>query len=87
MRELSVMGLAEVLPHLPRLIKRLNQTTEAALALKPDAVVTVDSPGFCLSARPSSPRFRHPGRPLRRAAAVGLASGPRAQACHSASIS
>ena len=48
MRELSVMGLAEVLPHLPRLIRRLNQTTEAALALKPDAVVTVDSPGFCL---------------------------------------
>ena len=48
MRELSVMGLAEVLPHLPRLIKRLNQTAETALALKPDAVVTVDSPGFCL---------------------------------------
>jgi lipid-A-disaccharide synthase len=48
MRELSVMGLAEVLPHLPRLIKRLNQTVEAARRLKPDAVVTVDSPGFCL---------------------------------------
>ena len=48
MRELSVMGLAEVLPHLPRLIKRLNQTAETALALKPDAVVTVDLPGFCL---------------------------------------
>ncbi len=48
MGELSVMGLAEVLPHLPRLIKRLNQTSEAALQLKPDAVVTVNSPGFCL---------------------------------------
>ena len=48
MSDLSVMGLAEVLPHLPRLIRRLNQTTEAALTLKPDAVVTVDSPGFCL---------------------------------------
>ncbi len=48
MRELSLMGFAEVLPHLPRLIKRLNQTTEAVLTLKPDVVVTVNSPDFCL---------------------------------------
>jgi lipid-A-disaccharide synthase len=48
MRELSLMGLAEVLPHLPRLIRRLNQTAEAALTMKPDAVVTVDSPSFSL---------------------------------------
>jgi len=48
MSDLSVMGLAEVLPHLPRLIGRLNETTKAARSLKPDAVVTVDSPGFCL---------------------------------------
>src|SRR6185369_6976057 len=48
MRELSLMGLAEVLPHLPRLIRRLNQTTEAVLTLRPDVVVTVDSPDFCL---------------------------------------
>jgi lipid-A-disaccharide synthase len=48
MSDLSVMGLAEILPHLPRLIGRLNQTTKAARDLKPDAVVTVDSPGFSL---------------------------------------
>ena len=48
MRELSLMGLAEVLPHLPRLIRRLNQTVEAAKTLRPDVVVTVDSPDFCL---------------------------------------
>ena len=48
MHDLSVMGLAEVLPHLPRLIKRLNQTAAAARELKPDVIVTVDSPGFCL---------------------------------------
>src|SRR6266545_957059 len=45
MRERSVMGLAEVLPHLPRLIRRLNETVYAARRLKPDAIVTVDSPG------------------------------------------
>jgi lipid-A-disaccharide synthase len=48
MSDLSVMGLAEVVPHLPRLIRRLNETTAAARRFKPDAVVTVDSPGFCL---------------------------------------
>jgi lipid-A-disaccharide synthase len=48
MSDLSVMGLAEVLPHLPRLIRRINETERAARQLKPDAVVTVDSPGFCL---------------------------------------
>ena len=48
MSELSLMGLAEILPHLPRLIGRLNETSAAARRLKPDAVVTVDSPGFCL---------------------------------------
>jgi lipid-A-disaccharide synthase len=48
MGDLSVMGLAEVLPHLPRLLRRINETARAARELKPDAVVTVDSPGFCL---------------------------------------
>jgi lipid-A-disaccharide synthase len=48
MSELSLMGLAEVLPHLPLLAKRLNETVAAARALQPDAVVTVDSPDFCL---------------------------------------
>jgi len=46
MEELSVMGLAEVLPHLPRLIRRVRQTAAAIDALVPDAVVTIDSPSF-----------------------------------------
>ncbi len=48
MSELTVAGLAEVIPHLPRLIRRGQETVAAARALKPDAVVTVDSPDFCL---------------------------------------
>ncbi|HYJ58287.1 MAG TPA: lipid-A-disaccharide synthase, partial [Methyloceanibacter sp.] len=46
MSELSLVGLAEILPHLPRLIGRIRQTAAAARDLKPDAVVTIDSPGF-----------------------------------------
>jgi lipid-A-disaccharide synthase len=46
MSELSVMGLAEVLPRVPRLLRRLRETRTAALATRPDALVTIDSPGF-----------------------------------------
>jgi lipid-A-disaccharide synthase len=46
MRELSVMGLVEVLPRAPRLVARLRETAAAARRLRPEAVVTIDSPGF-----------------------------------------
>lgn len=46
MSELSVMGLFEVLPHVPRLLKRIRQTAEAVDAMTPDIVVTIDSPSF-----------------------------------------
>lgn len=48
MEELAVMGLAEVLPRLPGLRRRLSATAAAVAAWQPDAVVTVDSPGFNL---------------------------------------
>lgn len=44
--DLAVMGLVEVLPRLPRLIRRLKQTAEAVASMRPDVVVTIDSPGF-----------------------------------------
>jgi lipid-A-disaccharide synthase len=47
MQELSVMGIAEVLPKLFSILKRINQTAEEILRQKPDAVVTIDSPDFC----------------------------------------
>ncbi len=46
--ETSIMGLAEVLPRLPNLLRRINQTVEAVLAAKPDALITIDSPGFTM---------------------------------------
>lgn len=44
--ELSLMGFAEVLPHLPKLLRRIRQTVEAIEKTKPGAVITIDSPGF-----------------------------------------
>ncbi len=46
--DLAVMGLFEVLPRLPRLLRRIRETTAACLAAKPDALITIDSPGFGL---------------------------------------
>lgn len=46
MTDLSVMGLAEILPRLQKLLARIRQTADTVLALKPDIVVTVDSPDF-----------------------------------------
>ena len=47
MEELSVMGLAEVLPKLFHILSRIKQTASEILTMKPDAVITIDSPDFC----------------------------------------
>ncbi|GAB4267145.1 MAG: lipid-A-disaccharide synthase [Pararhodobacter sp.] len=48
MDELSIMGLAEVLPKYRALTRRIRETAEAIAAEAPDVVVTIDSPDFCL---------------------------------------
>ena len=48
MEELSVMGLVEVLPKYRQLKRRIAEATAAVTTLKPDALITIDSPDFCL---------------------------------------
>ncbi len=48
MHELSVMGIAEVLPKYRHLLKRMHQTAQAVLQERPDVLITIDSPDFCL---------------------------------------
>jgi lipid-A-disaccharide synthase len=48
MSDLAVMGFAEVVPHLPRLIRRLRETVSDIARIAPDVVVSIDSPGFTL---------------------------------------
>lgn len=47
MEELSVMGVAEVVPKLFSILSRMKQTTAEILRLRPHALVTIDSPDFC----------------------------------------
>lgn len=48
MSELSVMGIAEVLPKYRHLKRRIREMAEAVLETRPDVLVTIDSPDFCL---------------------------------------
>jgi len=47
-REISLMGAAEVLPHLRRIYRRIGEVAELARQIRPQAVVTIDSPAFGL---------------------------------------
>ncbi|SMY07480.1 lipid-A-disaccharide synthase [Flavimaricola marinus] len=48
MTELSVMGLAEVLPKYTKLKRRIAECADAALSWDADVLLTIDSPDFCL---------------------------------------
>jgi lipid-A-disaccharide synthase len=48
MDELSVMGLAEILPKYKALKARVHEMAQAVIIAKPDVLVTIDSPDFCL---------------------------------------
>jgi len=46
--ELSVMGLFEVIKHVPRLVKLRRQLIERVLSLQPDVYIGIDAPDFNL---------------------------------------
>ena len=46
MSDIALMGIFEILPQAPKLIRRLNETVKDVEARQPDAIVTIDSPGF-----------------------------------------
>jgi len=84
MEELSLMGLAEVLPSLLRVLRRMREAEADILARRPDVLVTIDAPSFTLRlaarVRPKGVRVAHyvapqvwawrPGRVRRIAARV-----------------
>ena len=46
--ELSVMGLFEIIPKLPKILSVINRMVKYALVWKPDVIITIDSPDFSL---------------------------------------
>lgn len=48
MDELSVMGIAEILPKYRALMARINETASAVVSARPDVLITIDSPDFSL---------------------------------------
>lgn len=44
--ELAVMGLAEVIPSIPRIMRRINETVSDIQRTQPDVVITIDSWSF-----------------------------------------
>lgn len=48
MSDLTIMGLLEVIPSIPKIKRRITQTVNAAKETSPDVFITIDSPDFCL---------------------------------------
>ena len=48
MEELSLMGLAEIVPKYLHLKRRIRETARSIADHPPDALITIDSPDFCL---------------------------------------
>ena len=59
--ELSLMGVLEVAPHVPRMLRRIRATARTARRLRPAAFVSVDVPEFALRV---ARRLRSAGFPL-----------------------
>ena len=45
--ELSVMGLAEVIPRIPKILNLINQTVSDIIKQQPNVIITIDAPDFC----------------------------------------
>tara|TARA_R110002074_G_scaffold1134_13_gene6898 strand:+ start:5114 stop:6295 length:1182 start_codon:yes stop_codon:yes gene_type:complete len=63
MDDLAVMGLAEVVPRLPKLLTRMAETRADVVAKNPAVLVTIDAPDFCFRVARKVKALR-PGLPI-----------------------
>ncbi|UUX50360.1 lipid-A-disaccharide synthase [Nisaea acidiphila] len=62
--EMAVMGVFEILPHAPKLLRRIKQTVADILEKQPDILVTVDSKAFSLRVQKRLYKRREAGGPV-----------------------
>lgn len=72
--DLAIMGLAEVIPSIPKVLRLIKQTVADIEKVKPDVVITIDSLEFRFpGAENSAPqKTRHSAGALCGAAGLGL---------------
>ncbi|PCJ60410.1 MAG: lipid-A-disaccharide synthase [Rhodospirillaceae bacterium] len=46
MRDIALIGIAEILPHLPLLLRRIRETVAAIKTARPVSLITIDTPTF-----------------------------------------
>ena len=46
MSDISLFGITEIIPHIPLIFRRIRETIADIERIKPDAVITIDVPGF-----------------------------------------
>lgn len=44
--DIAVNGFIEIIPHIPKILKRINQTVDEIIKYQPDIIITIDSPDF-----------------------------------------
>ncbi len=57
MEDLSLMGIMEIVPKIPKMLRRIRQTVEAIKVFNPDIVLTVDAPEFSFRVHKELKRF------------------------------
>ncbi len=48
MSDLTIMGLFEIIPSIPKIKQRIGQAARSVIEMRPDVLITIDSPDFCL---------------------------------------
>ena len=59
--EMAVMGVFEILPHAPRLLRRIAQTVDDIISKNPVALITIDSKAFTMRVAKRLKKIRQEG--------------------------
>lgn len=77
-KDLAVVGITEILSHLPKILGLYKNLIREADRRKPDLAIVIDSPAFNWRVARQMKKRGHPDGLLRCAPILGLASGTRA---------